>query len=275
MPWFKVDDGFATSKAVLRIPRRQRCQAIGLWTLAGTWCAKELTDGFVPEYVLEDLGGTPALARALVDSGLWNVVEGGWQFVGWEKYQPSREQVLDERAKEAERKRKWREARKAAASRSEPQVDADVSAERPAGTPPSVPELSQPESEIPDPSRPDPSRPLPKGSSSEGSRKRSSDPRGTRLPEEWQPPDEVIRKMRDEYPYLNLRLEHDKFTDHWNGQPGAKGRKADWTATWRNWMRRAAENPVTSRNGKASATDRAQSVREMTDRLIQNSQETA
>lgn len=32
-----------------------------------------------------------------------------------------------------------------------------------------------------------------------------------------------------------------KFRDYWRAVPGAKGRKTDWDATWRNWMRRASE----------------------------------
>ena len=27
------------------------------------------------------------------------------------------------------------------------------------------------------------------------------------------------------------------FRDYWVAQPGQKGRKADWEATWRNWVR--------------------------------------
>jgi hypothetical protein len=28
-----------------------------------------------------------------------------------------------------------------------------------------------------------------------------------------------------------------RFADYWHGVAGAKGRKADWLATWRNWVR--------------------------------------
>ncbi|AAN12630.1 replication initiation protein [Mycobacterium phage Che9c] len=72
-------------------------------------------------------------------------------------------------------------------------------------------------------------------------------PRGSRLPEGWMPDDETIAAMRQQFPHVDLRAEHAKFTDYWRGAAGAKGRKADWTATWRNWIRRAAENaPRTS-----------------------------
>jgi hypothetical protein len=40
---------------------------------------------------------------------------------------------------------------------------------------------------------------------------------------------------------LGVVGEVDKFRDHWHSQPGQKGTKVDWSATWRNWCRRAAE----------------------------------
>ena len=151
MPWFKIDDGFTNSKPVLRLQRRVRASAIGLWTLAGAWSAKELTDGFVPEYVIEELASTPAIAAHLVKCGLWENAEEGWQFKGWEKYQPTREQIMEARDREAERKRKYRESQR-----------------RPSGTTPGPTEGHQQESEPPDPTRPDPTRPSkeePNGSS--------------------------------------------------------------------------------------------------------------
>ncbi|MET8648504.1 hypothetical protein [Nocardia aurea] len=171
MTWFKVDDGLPTSKAVLRIPRKQRCQAVGLWTLSGTWCAKELTDGFVPDYLLDEFGATKKTADLLVAAELWRAVNGGWQFVGWTKYNPTREQVLAEREKEADRKRRWREAK------------ADKSRQRPGGTPPSVPPESDAESALPVPTRPDPSRPVPVG---------------TYVPTDGSPPDVSPDRARDE-----------------------------------------------------------------------------
>jgi hypothetical protein len=105
MPWFNVDDGFANSKPVLRIPRRYRCPAIGLWTLAGSWSAKELTDGFIPDHAIEEFCSTEAMAALLVKAELWRKVVGGWQFENWPKYQKTKEQVYAFRAAEAERKR--------------------------------------------------------------------------------------------------------------------------------------------------------------------------
>ena len=46
---------------------------------------------------------------------------------------------------------------------------------------------------------------------------------------------------------IDARIEHEKFCDYFAGAPGTKGQKVDWPATWRNWMRTAADRA--SRNG--------------------------
>jgi hypothetical protein len=44
MTWFKIDDSFYDHPKVFDAPD---C-AVALWTRAGTWSARNLTDGFVP-----------------------------------------------------------------------------------------------------------------------------------------------------------------------------------------------------------------------------------
>ena len=41
---------------------------------------------------------------------------------------------------------------------------------------------------------------------------------------------------------LDLEAITDEFVDYWRGVVGAKGVKADWMATWRNWIRRKLED---------------------------------
>ncbi len=66
---------------------------------------------------------------------------------------------------------------------------------------------------------------------------------GTRLPQGWLPDQSLIAWARSEaMPDEMQRTETAKFRDHWHAQPGAKGRRCDWPATWRNWMRRASED---------------------------------
>ena len=108
MPWFKVDDGFGSSRQVMAIPKRQRAAAVGFWTLAGAWSAKELTDGFIPAYMLPELSGTAKLAGELVTCGLWDEVANGFAFKVWSKYNPTADQVRSKRSDDAERKRTQR-----------------------------------------------------------------------------------------------------------------------------------------------------------------------
>lgn len=153
IPWFKVDDGFASSKPVLRIPRRYRAAAVGLWTLAGTWSAKELTDGFIPDYAIEDFCcSSSATAEHLVKSGLWEKADSGWQFVGWSKYQFTKAKVLEHRAAEAEKKRKWREAKNGSADQQESDMSPRDSLGDNSGTPEGTGAVSR--STRPDQTRP-------------------------------------------------------------------------------------------------------------------------
>lgn len=76
-------------------------------------------------------------------------------------------------------------------------------------------------------------------------------PRGSRLPH-----DELPKDWRDwalsERPDLDPDSVFARFADYWRAQPGAKGRKSDWLATWRNWVRdqRAMPRVVASQDAK-------------------------
>jgi hypothetical protein len=58
-----------------------------------------------------------------------------------------------------------------------------------------------------------------------------------RLPEDWQPKDNDIQLMKEHFPSIDLKLETHAFRDYWRAVAGARGKKADWDATWRNWIR--------------------------------------
>lgn len=226
MPWFKVDDGFATSKPVLRIPRRYRCAAIGLWTLAGTWCAKELTDGHVPAHYLEEVGTTKAIADHLVKAELWEITETGWLFIGWEKYQPTRADVLVERQKEADRKRAWREAKaaKTAAGRK-------ASGNSPGGTSPSVPPGVRQSSALPDPTRPDPylSTSVESESHVPNARRRDEP-----IPDDWQPSD--IHRSKARTMNLDIEFEAEQFRQH---AIANDRHQSNWDAAFHTWLGRS------------------------------------
>jgi hypothetical protein len=69
--------------------------------------------------------------------------------------------------------------------------------------------------------------------------KKPKQQRGSRLPSDWKPSDEDLQFCKTERPELNPRTTADGFRDYWLAQPGAKGLKLDWSATWRNWVRRS------------------------------------
>lgn len=102
MTWFKVDDKLHDHRKA----RQAGLEALALWTLAGSWCADNLTDGFVPGDILTRwTKKSVSLAHRLVDVGLWDEDteqgEVGYRFHDWKKYQPTRsevEQIRDKRA---------------------------------------------------------------------------------------------------------------------------------------------------------------------------------
>lgn len=65
----------------------------------------------------------------------------------------------------------------------------------------------------------------------------ASPQRGSRLPTDWALPDDWAAWAKQTRPDLNPNETAQRFADYWHGIAGAKGRKADWLATWRNWVR--------------------------------------
>jgi uncharacterized protein YdaU (DUF1376 family) len=62
--------------------------------------------------------------------------------------------------------------------------------------------------------------------------------RGTRLPADCLLNPEWSDFCKQERPDLVPHKVFEEFKDYWIAQPGQKGVKTDWDATWRNWIRR-------------------------------------
>jgi hypothetical protein len=128
MPWFKVDDGFHGHPKVMDLS----LAAVGLWTLAGTWCANYLTDGEIPLKVVQRLGGTKKQAKELVQCGLWSEKSGDlYQFCDWNDYQPTKETVEAERSRARERMNELRAKRKGTAKGEPPESSGQTEDVRP------------------------------------------------------------------------------------------------------------------------------------------------
>lgn len=227
MTWFKVDDTLAFHHKTAKAGNA----AMGLWVRAGSWCAAHLTDGFVPEHMVQLLG-TTAQASKLIKAGLWEEAEGGYVFHEWNEdgRQPRGTSVRESRKKSAERQAAWR-----ANHKQKPQLSVVSNGV----TDPLVTALVTQVSPLP---RPDPTRPVEKKKTS------SSSARGTRLPDDWQPSKALIDWWRTEFSHVDGKLETAKFRDFWHSKAGPGARKIDWDLTWKNWIRNATErSPASSR----------------------------
>lgn len=88
---------------------------------------------------------------------------------------------------------------------------------------------------------------------------------GVRIPDQFFVSPQMAEWAQAEVPAVNVRTETAKFCDYWRAKPGAAARKVDWPATWRVWMRNAAEGAARA-NGfqRESVGDRT--VRTLQDR---------
>lgn len=105
MTWFKVDDGFWSHPKTLTLSHR----AVALWTRAGSYCGKHLTDGYVAANVLPLLQAEPSDADELVRNGLWRACDGGWAFHDWIEYQDTKDAIQRRREAWKERARRRRQ----------------------------------------------------------------------------------------------------------------------------------------------------------------------
>jgi uncharacterized protein YdaU (DUF1376 family) len=75
--------------------------------------------------------------------------------------------------------------------------------------------------------------------------------KGSRLSQDWFLTKSMGEWASQERPDIDVRQVAEQFKDYWIAQPGQKGVKLDWDATWRNWVR----------NTKAQKTNPADIVR--------------
>ncbi|BAD54863.1 hypothetical protein [Nocardia farcinica] len=277
MAWGRLDDKLHSHAKTMRIPREHRCAAMGLWTMATSWCNDHETDGVLPAYMVEELAGTRDLAEWLCRVGKWAAVpdmshrdETGrpitvpeteldrakidaaeaFLVLNWDQYNFTAAQLSARREAEAERKRKWRESKKP----------------KPEGSPADVPPGQAGQSEdVPpmSPLNPNPNPSLSPNGDRERPRKRA-----TRLPDGWMPSEDTIAWAKREHPNVDLRRAHEKFTNHWLSKSGKDATKVDWNRTWRNWIindderaqsRTGTEGGPTRRQQKVAAAERFKS----------------
>lgn len=114
MTWFKVDDGLPEHRKVRRLGR-DRAPAMGVWVLCGAWASNNLTDGFVPDEVVQRYDPRSKYSARLVEVGLWlrdeEDGEGGYRFHDWADIQPTRADVETRREEVRKRVQKHRQGK--------------------------------------------------------------------------------------------------------------------------------------------------------------------
>ena len=154
---------------------------------------------------------------AVLDAMQGRVMEGD-RLTGWEKRQPKREDNAADRAREwRERKRTQTNACERPDKRRE---DTEKNREEES--------FSHPQADATDSNPESQKFPQKPAVRSMGTRLAED-----RLPALWEAHAVNAERMTSE----EARREWDRFHDYWVAQPGVKGRKVDWFATWRNWLR--------------------------------------
>ena len=159
-----------------------------------------------------DDGATAAIMLAMEGRGL---VEGGY-VSAWEKRQPKRERV-DENS--TERSRAFRQKK-----HQETPEDNDA-----------TPSNATQHQETPRVEKRREEKRREEEKTEEAPSAKS--PAGSALPKNWILPAQWAAWAQGERPDLDPNRVADEFRDYWIAKPGKEGRKADWEATWRNWVR--------------------------------------
>jgi hypothetical protein len=235
MPWFRMYVDFLNDPKMIALAFEDQRHFIGVLALKSdgvldSGCDANLLDRIVAQRLWIDHAAIGEVKKRLVAGGL---IDADWQPIAWER----RQFKSDRDATAAERARRYRESRRVTdASRV---TDALHRAER-----------HGPVTRLDTDTDTDTEK--------EEKKERVRSPVGSRLPTDF-PTQAEVEWCRQERPDLDANAVRDKFRDYWCGVPGAKGRKLDWPATWRNFVRgefagpRARAGPKQSRYGQVIA----------------------
>jgi hypothetical protein len=254
--WVKLSARYYLDAAVAALPDDG---AEVMFTRGLAYCGDQETGGFVPAGMLPALCRRrryEAAAGALVAAGLWRPARGGYQVTRWEEWQEELDAIAQRRSADRDRKRRERERAKAQRGQHPQDLSRDTS--RDSDTARSI-NNSQVSGMSRDVSA-DSHAPI------ERREKRDNPPhppgappprkRGTRIPGDFTVTPDMVTWARSEVPGVDGRAETAKFMDYWRAATGRGATKLDWTATWRNWMRRAAEQqPPRGRHVRSGQTE--------------------
>lgn len=247
--WIKMRSGLQTHPKVVRIMsalKADRLRVIG--GLHAVWCLfdEHSTDGTLEGYTTEaidSLIGWPGFSVAMESVG-W--LEDNGESLCTPRFDEHNGQSAKRRAQESERKRIARNAPEPSAPNADNLRTREEKRREDISTTTVVEKA-------------------PRTSAS-----------GSRLPADWQCPDEWIDdaiRIKPAWTRVSALVVADGFRDYWVAVAGAKGRKVDWRATWRNWVRNQREIATTSPPGRPNLSERREAtISALTGRAPQRNQ---
>jgi hypothetical protein len=179
---------------------------------------------------IEDDGGACMmwdLAKELVRAGLWVEDGDGWVIAAWDRWNLTAAEVEERKRGKARgaavaNHKRWHEARGVVEPDCSFCADRSSDDER-IGT---ATDSESTETEI------------------EGETERASDAtiaRGKRIPLPYVVSPEDQEWAEREHPAVDWHAQTLRFVDHFRAKTGKDATKLDWSATWRNWIRRSGE----------------------------------
>jgi hypothetical protein len=270
MPWVKLDDRFPSHRKIALLSDR----AFRLHVSAMCWCAENLTDGHISDRELAlvaNVRNIKATAQQLRDAGLWDRTEDGWAIHDYLDYNPSRDQVLAERKKNAARQEAFRKRRNGKptpppsgssngrsngvtedgethdgdTTATRPQHDGDTTATSEGAVLEEESQVSKFRNGVTNdaPTRPDPNPIDMADVGGEGSRPigRATEPDGPApIDDDGFELTDAMRawSLRTFGPGLDIDYETAQFVDHFRAQ---HVRRPNWPAEWQKWIRRSAK----------------------------------
>lgn len=225
------------------------------------WARQELTDGVLPQYIVHRRWNAECIAELLHNHrdrpSLTRTEDGDYLIRDFLEHQESREQVESRKArKSAAARKRWEKKRAPEDASSNAGCITGSSANNYAE------EEEEEEIEVLRTSIPPVVPPS------------TSTARGSRLPEGWEPSENLVAWTRTNAPAAATNTEVERFRDYWTAQPGARGRKVSWDATWRNWARRRQDD-ATQRSGYRSQTQVMADIRAQAQASTQETQGSA
>lgn len=224
-PWFRVWSDMVNDpkwRTIARVSKQEISRVIAvalhMMTCASNAANRGHTEGWNDEDVATALDIETGDVTVIREAMQGRVLDGDY-LTGWEKRQPKREREDDNSTERSRNSRQRQKGQEEAMQRHATPCNANDNQETP---------------------REEESR---EDKEEKQKRSKAESATATRLLAHWGLPAEYVEFCQAERPDLDPIAVADRFRDYWVAKPGKDGRKADWFATWRNWVRNERPQP--------------------------------